>query len=63
MPPTAPNVRSSDESDLQYKKRCAKILQNLTVSFVIRRGEMNIKLLIDEVDQVFNLRLSILDGL
>jgi hypothetical protein len=38
MPPTAPNVRSSDESDLQYKKRCAQILQNLTDSFIIRRG-------------------------
>jgi hypothetical protein len=29
----------------------------------MRRGKMNIKLLSDEVGQVFNLRLSILDGL
>jgi hypothetical protein len=28
-----------------------------------QKGEMNIKLLSDEVGQVFNLRLSVLDGL
>jgi hypothetical protein len=48
---------------LYKEERRAKILQNLTINFVIRRREMNITLLSDEVGQVFNLRLCILDGL
>jgi hypothetical protein len=40
---------------LYKEERCAQILQNLTISFVIRRREMNIKLISNEVGQLFNL--------
>jgi hypothetical protein len=45
------------------KERCAWILQNLTISLVIRRREMNINLVSHKVAQVFNSRFCILDGL
>jgi hypothetical protein len=38
-------------------------LQSLAVSFIIRRRKLNIKLLGDEVGQIFNFKLSLLDGL
>jgi hypothetical protein len=38
-------------------------LQNLAISFIIRRRELNIKLLDDKVGQIFNFKLSLLDGL
>jgi hypothetical protein len=34
---------------LYKEERCAYVVQILAISFVIRRGEMNINLLIDEV--------------
>jgi hypothetical protein len=38
-------------------------LQSLTVNLIIRRRELNIKLLGNEVGQILNFKLIILDGL
>jgi hypothetical protein len=38
-------------------------LQSLVVNLIIRRRELNTKLLGDEVGQIFNFKLSILDRL
>jgi hypothetical protein len=45
------------------EKGGAGALQSLAVSFIIRRRELNIKLLGDEVGQIFNFRISLVDGL
>jgi hypothetical protein len=40
-----------------------RVLQSLTISFIIRTRQLNIKLLSDEVGQIFNFRFSLLDGI
>jgi hypothetical protein len=38
-------------------------IQSLTISFIIRTRELNIKLLSDEGGQIFNFRFNLLDGI
>jgi hypothetical protein len=46
-----------------FTKGGTRVLQSLTISFIIRIRELNIKLLGDEGGQIFNFRFSLLDGI